>query len=499
MGHETNPLPTEGVFYADGAINVVFVVENYGLSLEDVSQEIKFGNYTGTVAQMLADEDCPMRDRLHSAYQEKGIDGVVQVFEGAKIMDPEFSVEISDATLEREHAKQVQPAARPESIEEEDQQKDDPPDGGNYPPAAGISRERNLAEEEAIFRQGETEISEPDFDRGIDPAIGEVAKEQDISDDMQKEGHSEKYESRLIVEDTAEETVTALPVTRSIQANPTPPINEAIVSVLAPASAPQLEHLNSKENKQSQLPPIYKKAPKPHEPEEPSIEMPATIDVSRPGPLQSLTFFEEPIEINSLAEESILPEEPLVEVEPLDSITVETQEVAMEISTKEIVEFFESLPMAIEEENQLALEVSETLSRSEVIENENVQEAITDVIQVAENILLLEEIGAEETEVIESEQQLILACEKLLTELGISYEPEEVEQLAKLIVMARKIENQKREETTVDTVTKEEGMREFKPGNLDISNLFFSARKKLVPLRSLGKWALSGSLANVSV
>jgi hypothetical protein len=99
---EAVPTADGGVFHEDGSLNAEFISENFGLGVEEAFQTVSFGNYTGTVAQMLADEKCPVGAMVSGAYKEKGLDGVSEQFKTLSQMDSRFSVQISPAAVERE-------------------------------------------------------------------------------------------------------------------------------------------------------------------------------------------------------------------------------------------------------------------------------------------------------------------------------------------------------------------------------------------------------------
>jgi hypothetical protein len=95
----------EAVFHQDGSLNEVSLGERFGIGVDVAMQEVTFGRYRGTVAQMLADGGCPVGEMVSTAYQEKGIAGVAEKFKALSEMDPNFSVEIPAATIEREQLK----------------------------------------------------------------------------------------------------------------------------------------------------------------------------------------------------------------------------------------------------------------------------------------------------------------------------------------------------------------------------------------------------------
>lgn len=101
-----NPeVPPAPIFNSDGSLNEGVLDKHYGLGIREAQQEVTFGNYTGTVAEMLSDGRCPVGGRLETAYREDGIDGVVKQFEALSAMDPNFRVKITPQTLERNHVK----------------------------------------------------------------------------------------------------------------------------------------------------------------------------------------------------------------------------------------------------------------------------------------------------------------------------------------------------------------------------------------------------------
>jgi hypothetical protein len=89
----------------DGSLNEDLLSQRYGLGIEEASQEVSFGSYRGTVAQMLSDERCPVGAMVSTAYQEKGLDGVVERFKSLAQMDPQFSIRITPTTRQREQVK----------------------------------------------------------------------------------------------------------------------------------------------------------------------------------------------------------------------------------------------------------------------------------------------------------------------------------------------------------------------------------------------------------
>jgi|GEM_PF-6051739 len=104
-GYEAVASAAETVFLDDGALNEAFIASNFGLGVEEAMQAVSYGKYTGTLAQMLADETCPVSGMLREAYAEKGIDGVVEQFQGLSMLSKASPLKVSEATLEREQLK----------------------------------------------------------------------------------------------------------------------------------------------------------------------------------------------------------------------------------------------------------------------------------------------------------------------------------------------------------------------------------------------------------
>lgn len=95
----------EAIFHQDGTLNEAFLGDHFGIGVEEAAQQVTFGNYTGTVAQMLDDERCPVGGMVSAAYQEKGLEGVAEKFKMLGEMDPKFSVKITEETIQREQVK----------------------------------------------------------------------------------------------------------------------------------------------------------------------------------------------------------------------------------------------------------------------------------------------------------------------------------------------------------------------------------------------------------
>ena len=98
-------IAAEAMFHQDGSLNEAYLSEHYGLGADEGIQVVAWGKHTGTVAQMFDDENCPVGGRMRTAYQEKGLDGVIEGFEDLKKWVPGLSVKISETTIQRERVK----------------------------------------------------------------------------------------------------------------------------------------------------------------------------------------------------------------------------------------------------------------------------------------------------------------------------------------------------------------------------------------------------------
>lgn len=101
MGNEAAPVQSvaprdEVEFDAD------YYRDNYGLEPEDIQQEVVFGSYRGTFEQALRDEKCPIGGILRQAYADGGLSEVQAKVEGFKILDPNFGITFSEASLLRD-------------------------------------------------------------------------------------------------------------------------------------------------------------------------------------------------------------------------------------------------------------------------------------------------------------------------------------------------------------------------------------------------------------
>ncbi|HET6924561.1 MAG TPA: hypothetical protein VFH39_01895 [Candidatus Saccharimonadales bacterium] len=96
---------SESLIRQDGSLNEQLLAEQYGLGPEEAMQEVAFGAYSGTLAQALADDRCPVGGMVRAAYTEHGLEGVTEKLHTLGQLDPRFNVEVSPATLQREQLK----------------------------------------------------------------------------------------------------------------------------------------------------------------------------------------------------------------------------------------------------------------------------------------------------------------------------------------------------------------------------------------------------------
>jgi len=76
------------------------ILEEFGFGPREAQQVLSFGTHTGTLAEMLSDEGCPVRDLLRDAYRENGsIDaGIEKVQMLGKVWGKEVTIAVSDDT-----------------------------------------------------------------------------------------------------------------------------------------------------------------------------------------------------------------------------------------------------------------------------------------------------------------------------------------------------------------------------------------------------------------
>ncbi len=75
-----------------------YFLDTYGLGPEEIETTITFGTYTGTVAEMLVDERCPVGNIVADAYATEGIAGVEAKLTGMRMVYGDFKLDISETT-----------------------------------------------------------------------------------------------------------------------------------------------------------------------------------------------------------------------------------------------------------------------------------------------------------------------------------------------------------------------------------------------------------------
>jgi hypothetical protein len=103
MGNEHMPAgaeqPKAELQFDDfGSLPDEHMMSLYGMSSEEGRQYIEFGTWKGTVAQMLADDRCPVGANVRTAHEERGIEGVQQTFEGLKMMGAKAEITVRPKT-----------------------------------------------------------------------------------------------------------------------------------------------------------------------------------------------------------------------------------------------------------------------------------------------------------------------------------------------------------------------------------------------------------------
>jgi hypothetical protein len=494
----------------DGTINEAFVAEHYGLGIEEASQEIQFGAHKGTVAQMLADEACPVGGQIQNAYKQQGIEGVARVFEGIKMMDPNFAVEISASTLEREQAKQASQESEPVNKEPEQDTSlppEDPEDLVSEDRAAILSTHRHeTTDDEEIINRRDAETTErtEQQNRTDEAAEAEDAKREIIADsETEPEPVRETIATITLAQAVkprvnVEKVDSASPVATKPAFQPGPEINpvETYEEEQIPLEKPARQNvlpINARKKPDVSTPPQLESRPPYKAPAKPG-EVPGKTVAHEATKTESLPI--ELISDQSLDAESAVESEMLLASDEavsasdfMESIQLILDDNAGDLETTVSIEISEAMtPASVE----LSWQISEALQNPEVRESDPVQAAIAEISQTIEDLKLLEETGEEIAEV---ERNLVTACEKLLDELDISYEQETIEQFVKLLLATQKVQSETDDLVVTEKPINEEGTHEFKPGILDIPGLVLRARHKFLPLKTLGQWAVASSLA----
>lgn len=96
----TEPAFTELVFDEHGSLPDEHMMATYGLTSEEGRQNIEFGQWKGTFAQMVSDERCPVGGMIKNAHASDGFEGTQRTLEGLKMMAPELQISIAPKTSE---------------------------------------------------------------------------------------------------------------------------------------------------------------------------------------------------------------------------------------------------------------------------------------------------------------------------------------------------------------------------------------------------------------
>jgi hypothetical protein len=96
MSHENSPQSPRPVLLPDGSLNTEYINETWGINPEFAQQTVTFDTgekvFSGTVADMLADVECPVGGRASLMYKKGGIEGVANYFSGLiTVMGAEFT------------------------------------------------------------------------------------------------------------------------------------------------------------------------------------------------------------------------------------------------------------------------------------------------------------------------------------------------------------------------------------------------------------------------
>src|SRR5579885_3663292 len=69
----------------------VYYMENFGVTYEEAQQEVKAGEWSGTLGQMLTDPKCPVGPQVREAYKQGGMEAAHQKLDACKMLFPEFT------------------------------------------------------------------------------------------------------------------------------------------------------------------------------------------------------------------------------------------------------------------------------------------------------------------------------------------------------------------------------------------------------------------------
>ena len=95
------------VFDEHGSLPDEILMPQYGITSEEARAVVTFGNRTGTFAQMVADEGCPVGPMLKAAHTQGGVEAVRQKLgKIEELFETKLAIEIADKTPE--HYKRVE-------------------------------------------------------------------------------------------------------------------------------------------------------------------------------------------------------------------------------------------------------------------------------------------------------------------------------------------------------------------------------------------------------
>lgn len=98
QGVVLNAAPAQEMYRDDGELNEAFLLQEYGLSIEEVSRVVSFNGHELTLGEVIANPKCPYGSMLKAAYQERG---------GIGADEQLLSVGIVRSEATRERAQQV--------------------------------------------------------------------------------------------------------------------------------------------------------------------------------------------------------------------------------------------------------------------------------------------------------------------------------------------------------------------------------------------------------
>jgi hypothetical protein len=489
MSSEAAPAqPIEGIFYEDGSINEAFLAENYGLGIEEASQEVQFGSYKGTVAHMLADEACPMGDKVQEAYREDGIEGVSKVFDGISQLDNNFKVEISAKTLERERP----PAADPPEDVDSDRLPPQAPEKKTTvsrpietarSPQTDLPATKKLPipnEAEVVHRESESEEAEPA--EGTEE-IAAAPLERDV-DEVEIRSHEQQP---MLVDAVVIEPEQPAPIDVVVAepkvSEPLIVKRESPVNVVGEPASKRVEVAAVAVTDETPL--VSEK----------KVELQSMLmEEEAPAPVDATSLMDVTVEAKApIADAPLLGEEKTI-LPVAAELLPDLRYIAQAEDTSDEIISDLGLPeqVVLPETTELIHEMSEALESLEPAEAQKIQAATAQMAEAVEQILALREAGQDSAE---AEKVLQSACERLIEELGINYSEESVEQ-ARLILVAYEARLEPGERPELETLA-DAGTHEFKLGYLSVPMLAHRAKQRFAPLRALGKRALTGSLAPV--